>query len=461
MPQPTHAPTTTSQPEPCAKFPDFIRMSYFPGQMLGARELRDEQAYHRAKHLLINRCLHGYGVVCGLLLEAVPSEVACPDPRSEQWRANERAIAELRAKIQSLGTAGDKKEIPRLEPELERLLREQEKIAGKTPSEPLKIDHKLKLSCGLALDPIGHEIVVKSDVLIDLARVVSDADWKHIADKGGGSLYISICYAEYGFEPVRPAALDNCQITPGCKDARVRESFKIVASLERPHADERCELCCTGSCDACVLLAVVTVKPHATLSPEDVENGVRRPFGLYVPTVITGINWRHGDSYSPDDAATLLGTDSKPGGLEIRFSRPIHASTIKPGVVDVWCLTGGRGVAGQITHIEGSYVALPETGMVDRIVYRDVTDERPRPGDRILVSVRCDFLLDACCRPVDGNHVGGRVPYLGTPAVGLDPGDKAPGSVPCVSNPAHPGPWTSGNGVPGGNFESWFFIKPR
>ena len=38
-------------------------------------------------------------------------------------------------------------------------------------------------------------------------------------------------------------------------------------------------------------------------------------------------------------------------------------------------------------------------------------DECPEPGDRVVVVVRSAFILDECCRPVDGLNVGGRVPY--------------------------------------------------
>jgi hypothetical protein len=48
------------------------------------------------------------------------------------------------------------------------------------------------------------------------------------------------------------------------------------------------------------------------------------------------------------------------------------------------------------------------------------------PGTRVLVTLHCDFLLDCRGRPVDGNHLGGRAP--------------------------------TGDGVPGGTFQSWFTV---
>ena len=73
----------------------------------------------------------------------------------------------------------------------------------------------------------------------------------------------------------------------------------------------------------------------------------------------------------------------------------------------------------------------------------------------MLVIVRTCFILDECCRPVDGNHIGGRVPIL--PEYKEYDRSQTPGA--CAHPPLSFGPWTSGNGTPGGTFESWFYIK--
>ncbi|HUJ90172.1 MAG TPA: hypothetical protein VLX12_08260 [Syntrophorhabdales bacterium] len=43
-----------------------VRNRYFEGKLLSGRDLQDEQKYHIEKRKLHNRCLHGYGVACGL-----------------------------------------------------------------------------------------------------------------------------------------------------------------------------------------------------------------------------------------------------------------------------------------------------------------------------------------------------------------------------------------------------------
>jgi hypothetical protein len=59
--------------------------------------------------------------------------------------------------------------------------------------------------------------------------------------------------------------------------------------------------------------------------------------------------------------------------------------------------------------------------------------------------------------PVDGAHVGGRVPPL--PHAVLPERQVPP--TDCLIPPWGYGPWTSGNGSPGSSFESWFTVAPH
>jgi len=51
------------------EFNNFKRARYFHGMLLSDRDFREEQNYHREKHKLANKMLHGWGIVCGLGLE--------------------------------------------------------------------------------------------------------------------------------------------------------------------------------------------------------------------------------------------------------------------------------------------------------------------------------------------------------------------------------------------------------
>jgi hypothetical protein len=168
---------------------------------------------------------------------------------------------------------------------------------------------------------------------------------------------------------------------------------------------------------------------------------------------VSGINWVQGGRYTPYQAAELLGSSqANTGGLEIRFSQPLHTETIIEGTVDVWVTEGGRGRSAGIFNKSGVLI-LPSTPTTDRVIFRDDTGETLNEGDRVFVTVRSAFLLDHCCRPLDGAHVGGRVPLL----PGSPPATWKPSPTVCVHPPDHPGPWLSGAGG-ATNFESWFWI---
>ena len=52
----------------------FQRNRYFYGKLLTVRDFEDEQRYFIEKQRLINRLIHGEGVVCGLKVEKVENK---------------------------------------------------------------------------------------------------------------------------------------------------------------------------------------------------------------------------------------------------------------------------------------------------------------------------------------------------------------------------------------------------
>lgn len=56
---------------------NFKRARYFHGMLMTDRDFREEQIYHNEKRKLLNRMLHGWGVVCGL--EVKPTDPAGPN----------------------------------------------------------------------------------------------------------------------------------------------------------------------------------------------------------------------------------------------------------------------------------------------------------------------------------------------------------------------------------------------
>ena len=271
-------------------------------------------------------------------------------------------------------------------------------------------------------------------------------------------LYVSLCYCEQPVDPVRPVLSEACGAISGCTFGKMQDSFRVQVTVDPPSPDDRCETCCERCVSECLLLAKIDdFRPGHPFREWQIQNSVRRLLGRYVPTTIVGISWRHGHTYTQDEAKSVLGTDCEEPddlkGLEIRFSRPVLTSTIRRGVMDIWVIEG-RG--GEIYNKKGTFVDLPEAEYTDRLFFRDTTDETLEPGDRVLIILRTDFILDYCCRPVDGEHVGGRVPMIKEYAEKFG---EPPEHEHCRIPPAGYKPWKSGNGEPGGTFESWFYIK--
>lgn len=443
---------------PCADSHGFDhrpeRLNYFYGQLLGVQDFRDEQRYFLEKMRLHNRCLHGYGAVCGLEVTALPTAEPCepaPDPELEKRRAE---IAKLERQADAIEDENpERAEIlreraARLRAELER--EEAEHDDGDRPPALLCIDG------GLALDCLGNELHLPRPITVDPWAALSDQDRARVR-RGERTLYVSICYQECPTQPVRPIVTDLCGAPTDCAYGRIRDGVRVEVTVDPPAHDDRCETCCDACCDPCLLLARVDgFAPGRPLRPEQIDNGVRRMLGVYTPTTITGISWVHGASYTSDHAKDILGTTDEDKGIEIRFSRPVHAATLAEGVLDLWVVEGGAGRAANIYYMSGAFIdpAPGSGGLTSSVRYRQTSGESLQSGDRVLITLRAGFVLDECCQAIDGEH-NGRAPLI-VP----DYEENRVGEPPviCPRPRHHFGPWTTGNRTPGGNFESWFFI---
>jgi len=438
----------------CGPVPEFTRLAYVHGQQLGALDLQTEQSYFREKLKLHNRCLHGYGTVCGLKVAPEPGDPDyCAPPDADDRSELEAQLESLRQRIKEASQDGNAAEVKHLGAQAEEIQRRLEKMPK--ASEQVKEPTLVRVECGLALDCEGNEIVVRRPVIIDLWQELSPYDRRRVQSEGQ-TLYLSICYCPLPVDPIRPLLLDVCGSGSECAYGKIRDAVRVVVTLDPPETDERCEPCCTPCEEPCLLLARIrNFKRGQPLPLEQIDNDVRRMIGPYPSANITGISWTHGAEYTADEARDLLGTEDPNGGIVIRFSKPVLTETLSKGVVDLWVIEGGGGRRAYMYNMEGDYVNLPAP-TTTWVRFRQTSGEVLQEGDRVLVIVRADFILDTCCRPVDGNHVGGRVPIL--PDYEANKRDRTYGA--CEYPPTKFGPWTSGNGSPGGTFESWFFIKP-
>jgi hypothetical protein len=379
----------------CSDIPELARLRYFHGRALGALDLRREQGYHLDKGRLRNRLLHGWGIVCGLGVEIAPEEPC--DPADE-------------------------------EPTVSRLV----------------------VAPGAAIDCFGDEIVVRNPRTVVLEHLLGEEDRRKLADEPA-TVYLTLCYRERPIEPMRPLLASGCEPTPACEYGRVCETYAICASLTRPDPGPPCEPCC-GSCgdccDRCLELAAIhSFQPGTPVTAEQLDVSGRRGLALHPFATITAVNWVHGATYSRDGANALLDK-----GIEVRFSRPVQVASLRTGVVDLTGIAGGGGRSADVWHIVGGFVDLPQTGLTDRFVFRNETDETLQYGDTVQIRIHGDLIVDECCRAIDANHIGGNVPVLDDPPA--EPSTYGPDAPECPERP-------TGNGTEGGEFVSWIFVQDR
>ena len=446
----------------CGEFPELKRLKYFYGQLLGAHDFQIEQNYFREKLKLHNRCLHGYGTVCGLKVAPEPAEKSCESEEEAERRKLEEYCERLnQEKAEALKQADAQQKVEDLDRELEALRRALEKHPPHCHEKESVA--KVRIECGLALDCEGNELILRRSLTVDLWDYLEPAERKKIIDHGAATLYLSLCYCELPMEPMRPVVPDACGAASGCMPGKLLDAVRVRVTTQCPEPDTRCQTCCEPCADPCLLLARIDCfKPGESPKAEHIHNEVRRLVeGPYRHATITGVNWVHGGAYNQDDAATILGSrDGSSHGLKVRFSRPVLVSSLTRGVVDVWVIQGGQTRSSDIYSLEGEFVDLPAGKTTTEFRYRYMGDEKLDHGDRVLVIIRTAFILDECCRPVDGAHVGGRVALIHD----HDPYDQSsPYHEPisfadCPMPPPAYGPWTSGTGHPGANFESWFYV---
>lgn len=186
------------------------RPNYYHGQMLTARDFAAEQAYHLNRRYLLNRLLHGWGIVCGL-------------------NVSRRADAEE-----------------------ENLL--------------------LVVTAGVAIDGCGREIISPTDIILDLAALrESRGGYRggEAGDEDGKPLLLCVRYCEEpaGFVPALsdPNGPDEMQAT------RIREKGDFVLRAYEevdPSCWERDERPCLVDdqcpCEALVPLAGVFIGKQET-----------------------------------------------------------------------------------------------------------------------------------------------------------------------------------------------------
>ena len=183
-------------------------------------------------------------------------------------------------------------------------------------------------------------------------------------------------------------------------------------------------------CGEAVPLALITGAGES--GPEfEIDTGGRRelpPAGQQL-THVTAINWPHGGSLTLDE---LVGRDRR---LEVRFDRRLApAQGDATGINEyTFQVEWGNPLEGErdTLRYDPDYPPTVEDGC--RAIFTihpdylgGVRRRNTIAGSTVFVTLHCDFLVDCHGHAVDGNHLGGRLP--------------------------------TGDGVPGGDFMSWFRV---
>lgn len=414
----------SASPEPCAA-PGCTgivmeRMHYYTGRFMAARDFTDEQAYFLTRSRLRNRLLHGWGIVCGLDVSHHPHKQSQPaSDCAKRW---------------------------------------------------------VVVHAGMAIDCCGRELILQKDLYYELEHLkppsgeqkppavqqgTTGAKQRFLLGIRYGEQYtecVPALYAEGACDPKKVEAnrFGECP-TPVEEDytdrlrgkcwadpegSTVPTHFDDCPKMTGPSVESCLELDCP--CGDMVPLALIAYDPADLNAGFTIGLQGRRelPPSPDVLTHIVDFNWRHGG------IMTMSELEQHNRELRVTFDRELLSPESDDYKAYVEKHPFGIGVN------EHTFVVQCHTWQDNRyvpaVLFNDDPGESPEARGReavfkipaglltgwgtiagaiLYVTIKCDFILDCHGRPVDGEHLKG----------GL-------------------GRSRTGDGTPGGVFESWFRV---
>lgn len=383
------------------------RTRWFHGQLIGPQEMARDRDYLRSRLQLQNRLFHGQGVVCGL-------EVG-PHPRPEcadSWVVVGPGIA-----IDCVG-----RELIMCEPVRFRVV-EQEPCAPApatpppTPppatTDPCDEGEEQPPETPAPTDPRTRKYVLCLEYCEQEVELVP-------ALVAGGACDGRHREANRISERAVLALHDPCDLAEGCWPRPGAGGCTGCGADDDPLG------CCEPNCRCgeCVPLALLTVSPGEPVAIRMAGRPTAGARGTAL-TRIVDISWPHGGEVTLDD---LVANDYR---LDVTFDRELAT----PEAGEGWGVNDHTFVVQYVETQEAlefvEPACTPEASKCTASFKFDDDYFRQRrrarmAGSVVYVTLRCDFILDCNGRAVDGNHLGGVRP--------------------------------TGDGVPGGTFESWFRI---
>jgi len=461
------------------------RNTFYHGKFLTPRDLRQEQAYFLSRSRLHNRMFHGSGVVCGL------DVVRHPDEDCDGWVVIKSGLAidccgrELlidcdlpfdtglrrpkKPKEPEEPEDGDGSPYGKPEGNGERSGRPQGGGGGASYGEPegggdgggdggqgryarpegggSRYTQGGPPTAGPRRPKTYDDTSPDDPYAVDEPVPYAPPDDTPEYEEPWVSTWICLRYAEERIEWVPALYADDGTCLPGREEPnRVRERVEIEICDELPigcwpgatghpmrRCDDDCEDvgdggCLTPSCRCGGRVPIARIAYQPSQPQEFRVDTVGRPTLATASdrlTHIVAMNWKHGATIQLSELREL------DGRLEIRFDRRIEEArgnssgvnqftfVVQYGGIqrDVEFLPSDRT---QLPHIEDGCVAV---FTIDPSYLGDIDNIA---GNDVFVALKCDFIVDCLGQPVDGEHLRGELP--------------------------------SGDGSPGGTFESWFRV---
>jgi hypothetical protein len=422
--------TSTNNCLPC-NIPPLCRNHYFTGKLLTERDFTAEQKYMADKLRLHHVALHGWGVVCGLKVTPHPN---CPA---------------LRIVVEP-GLAVDG--------------------CGREVRVPQRVDLTLPPPATLATeDPCPPD---------DIDQQTNGPSVDQTPDQPTVSLYIGLRYVERGAEQM-PAPFNECACgSSGTQPNRICEGYELTISADEPKGFEIIrkekeawdsqdpEAIYKSLLDGCpepcdidrIPLAVIhDFTPGQEVKKESIHNRTYRRrlpsttvldrlIGCIlqkIPTKsltrIIEINWTHRFEYHTQDfMRQFIGEHESSPGFEITFDRPVRKAGITQRIFQAIAVRYVENMhgAGQ-PEVAPATVRLNSTRTKIHL-HIDPTYARNRLEKtrfELYLLLRCNLIADDRGSPVDGELLAG-----------LD------------SDGEYVTIFPTGDGIPGGLFESWIRV---
>jgi hypothetical protein len=471
------------KPIPC-DIPEFCRNNYFTGKLLTERDLTAEQRYAIDKLRLHHIALHGWGVICGLKVRSHPH---CPNLRAivEPGLAVDscgrfiRALKEIEVELPKATSRPANKE-DAYAGKYEEGGYSRSPYSGETYSQGSYRNQQPYSEPRPQSQPYEGSSSYGAEQKQEYGAPPEQSGYSQYGptDQSGYgaysqpseptvSLYFCLAYAESELE-LMPAPFDECACgDSGQKPNRICETYKVIVETEEPEGWDKPVKCEEDDCLKlfdmlidpcpppsklkCVPLAVVEDYVVGDALTEDKIDNSKRPLlrsTQYLEqiiqciakkvttktlTKIVDVSWEHRYEYRCNDfMRQFIGDDN---GFQVTFERPVTGITPRTfQAIAVRYDQYGAGLMEIVPAIvRQSYDRTKALLQIDpRYAQRRLDHTR----FDLYIKLRTGHIVDDNGLAVDGDLLAR-----------LDDGNY---SVPMIT----------GDGIPGGLFESWIKVVP-